>query len=139
MKRREPVSKIMSTKVVSLKLTESLEEAERLMKKNKIRHIPVVVNNDVVGILSLTDLLRISFVDAFEPSVDSLDTSVYSMYSVEQIMVKNPTFVNSTRTIKEVAEILSRNEFHALPVVDNHELKGIVTTTDLLKYLLEQY
>jgi len=44
-----------------------------------------------------------------------------------------------TATIKEVAEILSKKEFHALPVIENDKLVGIVTTTDLINYLLEQY
>jgi CBS domain-containing protein len=47
--------------------------------------------------------------------------------------------VSPDATIKEVAEILSRKEFHALPVVDNNKLVGIVTTTDLINYLLEQF
>lgn len=139
MKRKEPVSKIMSTNVISLKLSDSLYEAERLFKENKIRHIPVVENKNVIGIVSLTDLLRVSFVDAYGPDEGVVDTTVYSMLNIEQIMAKNPVHVESKKTIKDVAEILSTNEFHALPVVDNHELMGIVTTTDLLKYLLDQY
>ena len=45
---------------------------------------------------------------------------------------------NQLETIKEVAEILAKNEFHALPVVDDSNLVGIVTTTDLINYLLKQ-
>lgn len=139
MKRREPVSKIMSTDVISLNLGDSLYDAEKLFKEHKIRHIPVVKNKDVIGILSLTDLLRISFVEAYGADEGEIDTTIYSMLNIEQVMAKNPVQVNSSKTIKDVAEILSSNEFHALPVVDNHELTGIVTTTDLLKYLLDQY
>ena len=47
--------------------------------------------------------------------------------------------VKSEDTIKEVAEIFSEAEYHSLPVVDNDELKGIVTTTDVIRYMLEQY
>ena len=47
--------------------------------------------------------------------------------------------MTSNITIKSVVEILSKNEFHALPVVDNDILVGIVTTTDILLYLLKQY
>ena len=54
-------------------------------------------------------------------------------------MVKKPIMVTSTISIKSVVEILSENEFHALPVVDNEILVGIVTTTDILRYLLKQY
>ena len=54
-------------------------------------------------------------------------------------MAKTPEVISSEATVKEVAEILSKREFHALPVVDNGDLVGIVTTTDLIKYLLAQY
>lgn len=61
------------------------------------------------------------------------------MFTVPQVMAKTPEVISSEATVKEVAEILSKREFHALPVVDNGDLVGIVTTTDLIKYLLAQY
>ena len=89
--------------------------------------------------LSYTDLLRISFSDAIDENEDNVETVIYNMFTIEQVMAKNLTTVSSTTLIKEVAEILSKKEFHALPVVDNTKLVGIVTTTDLINYLLEQY
>jgi CBS domain-containing protein len=139
MKRREPVSKIMSTDLVTINHTNSLFDAEKLFKKHKIRHIPVVENKKIIGILSLTDLLRISFVDNYGEDDSDVDTAVYNMLSIEQVMVKDPVHIAPSLTIKEVAEILAKKEFHALPVVENGDLVGIVTTTDLLNYLLEQY
>jgi CBS domain-containing protein len=139
MKRREPVSKIMSTDLVTINHTNSLFDAEKLFKKHKIRHIPVVENKKIIGILSLTDLLRISFVDNYGEDDSEVDTAVYNMLSIEQVMVKDPVHIAPSLTIKEVAEILAKKEFHALPVVENGDLVGIVTTTDLLNYLLEQY
>ncbi len=139
MKRRELVSKIMSTNLITVNHTNNLVEAEKLFNENSIRHIPVVSGDDIIGILSLTDLLRVSFVDAYGSDESDVDTSVYNMLSIEQVMVKKLISVSSTQTIKEVAEILAKNEFHALPVVDDGKLIGIVTTTDLLNYLLEQY
>mgnify|MGYP005992195133 FL=1 len=139
MKRRELVSKIMSTDLITVNLTNNLVEAEKLFNENSIRHIPVVSGEDIIGILSLTDLLRVSFVDTYGSDESDVDTAVYNMLSIEQVMVKNLISVSSTQTIKEVAEVLAKNEFHALPVVDDGKLVGIVTTTDLLNYLLEQY
>jgi CBS domain-containing protein len=81
----------------------------------------------------------VSFVDTYGSDESDVDTAVYNMLSIEQVMVKNLVSVSSTQTIKEVTEVLAKNEFHALPVVDNGKLVGIVTTTDLLNYLLEQY
>ncbi|MEK9530630.1 MAG: CBS domain-containing protein, partial [Flavobacteriaceae bacterium] len=75
-----------------------------------------------------------------DPNDFSVDTSVYSLFSLEQIMVRNPKCISDKATIKEVAEIFLEASFHALPVVDDdNKLIGIVTTTDLIKYLVEQY
>jgi CBS domain-containing membrane protein len=138
MKKREPVSKIMTENVITLNHTDDLATAEKLFKANNIRHIPVVSGKSIIGMLSLTDLMRISFVDA-SSSNDHLDTSVYKLYSLEQVMAKEIVSINSDTTIKEASEILSAKEFHALPVVNNGELAGIVTTTDLINYLIDQY
>ncbi len=89
--------------------------------------------------LSYTDLLRISFADAIDEEEQDVDTVVYNMFTIEQVMAKNLVTVSPTNTIKEVSEILSKREFHALPVVEEGNLVGIVTTTDLIYYLLEQF
>lgn len=52
-------------------------------------------------------------------------------------MPKNLISVSSKATIKEVAEILSKKEFHAIPVIDDQKIVGIVTTSDLINYLLD--
>tara|TARA_R110002012_G_scaffold127225_1_gene279408 strand:+ start:4005 stop:4424 length:420 start_codon:yes stop_codon:yes gene_type:complete len=139
MKKRTPVSEIMTKTVITLNHTDELETAEKLFKSKKIRHIPVVSGDAIKGMLSYTDLLRISFADAVDEEDDSVDTVVYNMFSIEQVMAKNLVSVPSTTTIKEVAEILATKEFHALPVVDDDKLVGIVTTTDLINYLIEQF
>lgn len=134
-----PVSSIMSTQLVVLNTTDSLEKAEKLFKKHRIRHIPVVSSKKIVGMLSLTDLLRISFVDGSYEDEEDIESIVYDMFTVPQVMVKNLRTVSPEATIKEVAEIFSKEEFHALPVCSDGDLLGIVTTTDVIKYLLEQY
>ncbi|TXE17045.1 CBS domain-containing protein [Psychroserpens burtonensis] len=139
MKKRTPISAIMTTNVITLNLTDNLETAESLFKKNKIRHIPVVSGDHIIGMLSYTDLLRISFADSVNEDEQDVDTVVYNMFTIEQVMAKNLVSVTSNSTIKEVAEILSKKEFHALPIVDDNKLVGIVTTTDLINFLIEQF
>ena len=133
------VSKIMSKDVITLQCTDDLEAAEHLFKTHKIRHIPVVCGDEIKGMVSYTDLLRISFADAIGDDEMSIDSVVYNMFTIEQVMVKNLVSMPSTSTIKEVAELLSKKEFHAIPIVDNNKLVGIVTTTDLIKFLLSQF
>ncbi|WP_422859495.1 CBS domain-containing protein [Flagellimonas sp. S174] len=137
MKKRVPVSQIMTTDVVTLTTKDNLVKAEETFKTNRIRHIPIVNGDTILGILSYTDLMRISFADAIDEYEQNVDTMVYNMFSIEQVMVKDVVSVPSTATIKEVAQFLTQKEFHALPVVDEGKLVGIVTTTDLIRYLLE--
>lgn len=139
MKKRMPISMIMTKDLITLNFDDDLMTAEKLFNENKIRHIPVVKGKSIVGMLSYTDLLRISFADVVDEHESEVDTIVYNMFTIEQVMAKNLTKVSSNTTIKEVAEVLASKEFHALPVVDNDELVGIVTTTDLINYLLDQY
>ncbi|MEP5255620.1 MAG: CBS domain-containing protein [Winogradskyella arenosi] len=134
----EPISSIMSTNIIALNREDNLEMAEELFKRHHIRHIPVVKEEVVIGMLSYTDLLRISFADAVYDTDEEVDSLVYNMFSIDQVMVKNVVTVASTASIKEVAEILATREFHALPVVDDGLLVGIITTTDLINYLLKQ-
>ncbi|MCU4189735.1 CBS domain-containing protein [Flavobacterium sp. HXWNR29] len=139
MKQKVPVSTIMTKNVVKLNLSDDLTKAEMLFKKHHIRHIPVVYSNKIVGMLSYTDLLRISFADAIDDDEDVVDTTVYNMFTVEQVMAKKIVAISPDTTIKEAAEILAKKEFHALPVCEGELLVGIVTTTDLIKYLIDQY
>ena len=137
--RKAPVSMIMTTPVITLKKQDRLEKAEHLFKTHNIRHIPVVSGDVVVGMLSYTDLLRLSFADVTDNEDSDSDVLIYNMFSIKQVMTQNIITVPSSASIKEVAEILSSKEFHALPVVDNNKLVGIITTTDLIKYLLTQF
>lgn len=137
--RKAPISMIMTEPVITLKKNDSLEKAEHLFKKHHIRHIPVVAGNVVVGMLSYTDLLRLSFTDLDYNLDGDTDALVYNMFTIKQVMKSSIITVPSSKSIKEVAEILATKEFHALPVVDNNKLVGIITTTDLIKYLLKQF
>ena len=137
MKKRTPVSKIMSSEVVTVNKTQSLNDVEVLLNEKKIRHIPVVSGKEVIGMISKVDLQKISFVNPVDG--DQLTTTIYNEFSIEQVMTKNLKVIQKDDTIHEVAEILSTSEFHSLPVLDGQELVGIVTTTDLIKFLLDQY
>lgn len=139
MKENVPVSIIMTKNIIKLNLSDDLTKAEALFKKHKIRHIPVVNKHKIVGLISYTDLLRVSYADAVDDAAENVESIVFNMFTVMQVMAKDIVVISPETTIKEAAEILAENEFHALPVCYNDLLIGMVTTTDLIKYLLEQY
>jgi CBS domain-containing protein len=138
MKKREKVSEIMTEDVLTINVNNSLKEVNDIFLKNKIRHLPVVSGEKLIGILSQTDILRISFGNAFGEQGGS-DEAIFEMLSINQVMKHSPITVLPTDTLKSAAELLAEKEFHALPVVENDKLVGIITTTDIIKYFIEQY
>ena len=131
-----PISSIMTTKLITLDVNDGLDKAEHLFKKYKIRHIPVIEKDKIIGMISMNDLLRISFADGAYREEENISSSIYDMFTLRQLMIGNLETVSPDTTIKEVAELLVKREFHSLPVVENGTLKGMVTTTDLIKYML---
>jgi len=131
----QPVSKIMTKNVITLDINQDLLDACRLFLRNKIRHLPVVKGRKMVGILSYNDILRISFGEVYDDK-SFIDQTVYKMLTIEQIMAKNPVKIKPYYSVHRVAKILMKNKFHALPVTQNHHLVGMVSTTDLLRYLI---
>ena len=134
-KIKEPVSKIMTKDVLTLDLKEGLTKACSLFREKKIRHLPIIQNDKMVGILSYNDIARLSFGDVYDDKI-AIDQTIYKLLKIEQLMVENPVKVKPDDSILKVAKILIKNKFHALPVVDKRKLLGIVSTTDLLKYLI---
>jgi len=106
------------------------------MKKHNVRHLPVVSGKKLVGIVSKSDILRLSFGDMFESNT-KVDETVFDMLTLEQVMMNNPMTAREDDSIADVAQKFSTVEFHALPVLKGEEITGIVSTTDLIKYLLE--
>ncbi len=117
----------------------SLPEAQGLFSKAKIRHLPVMEGDKLVGILSLTDIQRLSFGETYGTDESKVDSTLYEMLSVGHVMKSNPRTASPDTTIKEAADIFMEEEFHALPVVKGEELVGIITTTDLIKLLVSEY
>ncbi|MFD2942333.1 CBS domain-containing protein [Flavobacterium notoginsengisoli] len=137
MKKREPISHIMTKSVITVNQNDDLKNVVEKLKANSIRHIPVVNGKEVVGIISRTDINRLTFGALFDGQ-DGADEAVLEMLTIPQVMTSKPKTVSSELIIRDLAEIFVKEEFHAAPVVDKGELKGIVTTTDVLKYFLEE-
>ena len=136
MKKNEPIASIMTKEVITLTLDDTLYSAEKRMKTNNIRHMPVVNEDELIGLISLSDMLRISFIDSYSKE-GTEDTPVYEMLTIKDLMIENPITVTPRSTILEVSKLLANKEFHSLPVVEEGKLVGIITTTDLLHYFIE--
>ncbi|MCP5558558.1 MAG: CBS domain-containing protein [Verrucomicrobiaceae bacterium] len=136
MKRNEPVTHVMTKDPVTLHHGDPISKARQLMREHGVHHLPVVSGSDLVGMLSLTDVLRISFGDAFQADERAVDATLDHTVTLEQVMKKDPVSVSKNGSVRDAAELLANGDFHAVPVVEGKQLVGIVTSTDLIRYLL---
>lgn len=137
MKKNEPVAKVMTKNLTTIHEGEPISKLRRLFEDNKIHHVPVVRGDKLLGIVSTSDILRISFGEFGNQDGRELDAILDHTYKLEDVMNANPTTVSSHGTVRDAAKLLSSGDFHALPVVDGETLVGIVTSTDLINYLIE--
>jgi CBS domain-containing protein len=139
MKKREPVSSIMTDSVITVSVNDHLRDVKKKFSKENIRHLPVMSGEELVGIISKNDIMRLSFGSVFD-NQENADEAVLDMLSVDQVMTHKPKSIKADMLIRDVAEILVSSHFHSLPVVDDDgKVVGIVTSTDIIQYLLEQY
>jgi CBS domain-containing protein len=139
MRHNEPVSHIMSKQMVTVHTAQPVSEVLRLLTDNPIHHLPVVNGNKLVGLISSTDMMKLSLDSYGTPDAANAEY-LDSQFSVEQIMATELITAEPNEPIRSVATKLSTGALHSLPVVDTgKQLVGIVTTTDLVNYLLDQY
>lgn len=139
MKKNEPVTHIMSADPVTVGRNDPVSKARQTMEQKDIHHLPVVDGEALVGIITSSDFLRVSFGEFGNQDARSLDAMLDHTYTISDLMNQNPTTLDSTQTVRDAATVLVSSGFHSLPVVNDGHLVGIVTSSDLIQYLLDQY
>ena len=119
----EPVSTIMTKEVIAVHPDDTLDKVKKLFFKNRIHHVAVLDGDEIKGILTTWDLWKID-----QPFTK------YSELSVKEIMTTRLAKVEPSDKIGTAAELFLFNRFHALPVVENEKLVGLITTFDVLAY-----
>lgn len=114
-------------------------DVRKIMAEHKFHHVPVVSGEKLLGIISASDMLGVS-VEGIETDQRSMDAYLDHQFTIEGLMHSNLKTLTENSTIRDAADALADGSFHALPVVnDAGNLQGIVTSTDLIRYLREQY
>ncbi|MBF0279706.1 MAG: CBS domain-containing protein [SAR324 cluster bacterium] len=131
------VGKRMVKDLVVLRRDQSLMDASGLIKKHDIRHLPVVdENNHLVGIVTDRDVRKASASDATSLDIHEL-LYLLGKIQVEEIMTKNVVSVPPSMPLEQAAKVMHDRKFGGLPVVEDGKLVGIITTGDILKFLME--
>jgi acetoin utilization protein AcuB len=125
------VSKYMTTKLITCTPEMPVKSAYLTMISHRVRHIPVVEGDQLVGIISDRDLRRPSWVDALDDW-----TQYYQINddtTVADVMTANPVTVATYDRIQKAVKIFREERYGALPVLDkNGDLVGILSAHDLL-------
>ncbi len=138
MKHNEPVKKIMSTDLVTVHVKQKVSEVHALLAEHRLHHVPVVSGTRMIGLISATDLLRVSYGDVYRQDPRQVDALLDTM-SIRDVMQEDIRTIEPGQSVRRAAEILAQGGYHCLPVVADDELVGMLTTTDLIGYLLDQY
>ena len=139
MRKNETISNIMSSSVEGVQEGQKLSDVRKLMSEKSIHHVPVVNGNKLTGIISFTDMMKLTMVTngASEQTIDAI---IDQQFRIKDVMTSNPISLKQSDNVRQATEILSKGDFHSLPVINNaDELIGIVTSTDLIRYLNAQY
>lgn len=115
----------MTKKVIAVSPEASLQEAIELMRKNSIRHLPVVQNEVLVGWVSEADIRGAYLASLIED------------VRIKDIMIKDPITIGPDDTLEEAAKILYRHGIGGLPVVEGKKVVGVITVTDILGAFIE--
>lgn len=132
-----PISTIMTTSLVTVSPDDTIKKAEELFGKMRVHHLPVESDGKLIGLVSKSDYLffkRGFNEDAIE---DKWDLFRMKTHKVKEIMTTKLAKLEPTDKINVAIEIFKENIFHAIPIVKDDRLMGIVTTLDIIKHLSE--
>lgn len=138
MNANTPIKEIMTKKVISVFPEDSFDRIENLFSQHTFHHIPVIEKNgSVTGIISKEDW-RSRLETISNKSTGSTWTTKYLKgITAQQVMTQNPMVLDPDDSIGLAADIFLSNKFHALPIVEDQELIGILTTHDLLAFAFQ--
>jgi CBS domain-containing membrane protein len=128
------VRDVMMGSPVTLKPEDTLDLANDVISLGRIRHIPVVEDETLVGLLSERDLLGAAATAIFGLKHKS-KTALLKSVLIKDVMKRNVITVVPETPIKETAHLMADRKIGCVPVMSNGSLVGLVTTTDILRYV----
>jgi CBS domain-containing protein len=125
------VADIMVKEVATLDIEDELSLANDIMRLGRIRHLPVVSGEKVMGIISERDLFRSSLAQALGyGNKDSRE--VMRTLRIKDVMVKKVVTITPDTELKNAVAIMVERKIGCLPVVQDDKLLGLITETDIL-------
>jgi CBS domain-containing protein len=130
------VREIMMGSPVTLQSDDTLDLANDVISLGRIRHIPIVEDGKLVGLLSARDLMGAAASQIFGLK-QKTKSALLKTVLIKEIMKKRLITVEPETDIKEAAHLMADHKVGCLPVLKEGSLVGLVTTTDVLRYVTE--
>jgi CBS domain-containing protein len=130
---RTRVRDIMSEKMVTISESDTLSTVEDIMTLGRVRHMPVVHAGKLVGVVSERDLLRTSLSNLTDFGNEERRLFLHAV-EIARVMSAPPITIAPDATVEEAARVMAERRIGCLPVLENDQLLGIVTETDVLRY-----
>ena len=128
------VREIMSKDIEVVDRNDNLRTVEERMATKQLRHLPVLEQGEVVGLVTQRDLFKAAMSSAMGYGEKAQRAYLQSV-RVKEIMTYPVVTVSPDTSVAAAAEMMVNTGIGCLPVVDDHQLIGIVTKTDLLRCL----
>jgi len=128
------ITTIMTKKVVCVSPEQSLLDVKHIYENKKFHHhIPVVEDGKLVGMVSLID-----FMYNIAGAGIKDDNEVYKELKVKDIMTSKPFYLTADASIEDVAKVLAKGFYHAVPILEEDNIVGIVSTADIITFFLKE-
>ncbi len=124
----------MGTPLVTISAGDRLSTVEDIMTLGHVRHMPVVQGGKLVGVVSERDLLRASL-SGLSIHRDEERRAFLHVVEIGRVMSTPPIVVAPEATVEEAASIMAEKKIGCLPVLEDDALVGIVTETDILRWV----
>ena len=130
------IKHLMSRQVVVASTDHKFSQVMEFFAKFSVHHIPVTKDDEVLGIISAKDVIKNFYNFMVQHNYCFSQEQLDSELSLAGIMTPKPMTIKPDDTLEHAAEIFTQHRFHALPVVENGKVQGIITTKDIAKEIL---
>ena len=132
--KESAVREVMMSNPVTLKPGDTLDLANDIISLGRIRHIPVVEDGQLVGLLSERDLMGAAATKIFQLK-QKRKSALLKTVLIKDVMKKRVISVKPDTPIKDAAHLMADKKIGCVPVVESGTLVGLLTTTDILRYV----
>lgn len=127
----------MVNQVITVEPDDTMEKVDQIFKDHSFHHIPVVQNGRVVGIIGKPDFLYFLRGGSTSENDRFIQNARLRAFRVEEIMTRDVVCAQASDSTRSVLDLLMQRRFRAVPVQDDGQLVGIMTTFDFLRHLSE--